>query len=135
MRVLAIDYGLKRTGLAISDVLKISVKALPTIASKDIWTTVDALLKNNDIETIVIGLPKTLQNTDTDMTQPVEKLYAEMKEKYPDVRILLWDERLTSVIAQKTIREAGLSKKKRQNKSLVDQVSAILILQSYLQSL
>lgn len=135
MRVLAIDYGLKRTGLAISDVLKISVSALPTIASKDIWTTVDTLLISNDIDTIVIGLPKTLQNTATDMTEPVEKLYAQMKERYSQIKVVLWDERLTSVIAQKTIREAGLSKKKRQNKSLVDQVSAIVILQSYLQSL
>jgi putative Holliday junction resolvase len=135
MRVLAIDYGLKRTGLAISDILKISVTGLPTIASKDLWTNLDMLLKNNDIETIVVGLPKTLQNTDTDMTQPVQKLYTQIKEKYPDISIILWDERLTSVIAQKTILEAGLSKKKRQNKSLVDQVSATLILQSYLQSL
>lgn len=135
MRVLAIDYGLKRTGLALSDILKISANGLPTIASKDLHTSLDALLKNNDIETIVIGLPKTLQNTDTDMTQPVQKLYTQMKEKYPHINIILWDERLTSVMAKKTILEAGLSKKKRQDKSFVDQVSAVLILQSYLQSL
>jgi len=135
MRVLAIDYGLKRAGLAISDTLKISISGLPTIASKDIWTTLTDLLQKYEIETIVIGLPKTLQNTDTHTTQPVQKLFEQMKEKYPDIKILLWDERLTSVMAQKTIFEAGLSKKKRQNKSLVDQVSATLILQSYLQSL
>jgi putative Holliday junction resolvase len=135
MRVLAIDYGLKRTGLAISDTLKISISGLPTIASKDIWTTLTDLFQKYEIETIVIGLPKTLQNTDTHTTQPVQKLFEQMKEKYPDIKILLWDERLTSVMAQKTILEAGLSKKKRQNKSLVDQVSATLILQSYLQSL
>jgi len=135
MRVLAIDYGLKRTGLAISDTLKISISGLPTIASKDIWTTLTDLFQKYKIETIVIGLPKTLQNTDTHTTQPVQKLFEQMKEKYPDIKILLWDERLTSVMAQKTILEAGLSKRKRQNKSLVDQVSATLILQSYLQSL
>ncbi len=135
MRILAIDYGLKRTGLAISDILKISVTGLPTIASKELWTTLDTLLKNNDIETVVIGLPKTLHNTDTDMTKPVQKLFTQMKEKYPNINIVLWDERLTSVMAQKTILEAGFSKKKRQNKSFVDQVSATLILQSYLQSL
>ncbi len=135
MRILAIDYGLKRTGLALSDILKISVTGLPTIASKELWTTLDTLLKNNDIETVVIGLPKTLHNTDTDMTKPVQKLFTQMKEKYPNLNIVLWDERLTSVMAQKTILEAGFSKKKRQNKSFVDQVSATLILQSYLQSL
>lgn len=135
MRILAIDYGLKRTGLALSDILKISVTGLPTIASKELWTTLDTLLKNNDIETVVIGLPKTLHNTDTDMTKPVQKLFTQMKEKYPNINIVLWDERLTSVMAQKTILEAGFSKKKRQNKSFVDQVSATLILQSYLQSL
>lgn len=135
MRILAIDYGLKRTGLAISDILKISVTGLPTIASKELWITLDTLLKNNDIETVVIGLPKTLQNTDTDMTKPVQKLFTQMKEKYPNINIVLWDERLTSVMAQKTILEAGFSKKKRQNKCFVDQVSATLILQSYLQSL
>lgn len=135
MRVLAIDYGLKRTGLALSDILKISVTGLPTIASKELWVTLDTLLKNNDIDTIVIGLPKTLQNTDTDMTEPVQKLYSQVQEKYPNLNVILWDERLTSVMAQKTILEAGFSKKKRQNKGFVDQVSATLILQSYLQSL
>lgn len=135
MRVLAIDYGLKRTGLALSDVMKIAIMSLPTIASKDIWTSLDNVLQSYEIDTIVLGLPKTLQNTDTDMTKPVQKLYVQLQDKYPTIKIVLWDERLTSVMAQKTIVEAGFSKKKRQNKSFVDQVSATLILQSYLQSL
>ncbi|MCS7027542.1 MAG: Holliday junction resolvase RuvX [Bacteroidia bacterium] len=135
MRVLAIDYGLKRTGLAISDVLKITVTGLPTIPSQEIWRTLSDLLQTYPIETIVIGLPKTLQNTDTDMTKPVQELYEKIKQKYPNQKVILWDERLTSVLAQKTLRAAGLSKKKRQDKKVIDQMSATLILQSYLQSL
>ncbi|MCS7077401.1 MAG: Holliday junction resolvase RuvX [Bacteroidia bacterium] len=135
MRVLAIDYGLKRTGLAISDILRVTVTGLPTIPSQDIWKRLSELLQQYTIKTIVIGLPKTLQNTDTDMTKPVQNLYEQIKKVYPNQEVILWDERLTSVMAQKTLIEAGLSKKKRQNKKLVDQVSATLILQSYLQSL
>ncbi|HTF81002.1 MAG TPA: Holliday junction resolvase RuvX [Cytophagales bacterium] len=131
-RILAIDYGLKRTGLAVTDPLKIIASALDTVETKQLNTFLKAYLAKEAVETIVLGMPKNLNNQDTDITQVVKQRKAELSKLFPDIKIVYEDERFTSSMAQSAILESGVNKKTRRDKSLVDKVSATIILQSYM---
>ena len=131
-KVLAIDFGLKRTGLAISDESQMFAFALKTVDSKMLSQEIDVLVSNEKLSDIVIGLPKRLNDEDTHITHNVRLLKEALEKKYTSVRIHLEDERFTSSMAANVIHAAGASKKQKKDKGLIDKVSATIILQSYL---
>ncbi len=134
-RILAIDYGQKRVGLAVTDEMQIISTALTTVHVKDIWNYLADYLKKENVECIVVGEPKDLMNRPSDSTRFIEPFVKKLSKTYPDMMIKRFDERFTSKIAHDTMLEGGLSKSKRQNKALVDTISATIILQSYMDSI
>jgi len=133
-RILAIDYGLKRTGIAVTDPSRIIATSLETIESDKLISFLIAYFQKEAVDQLVVGMPKRLNNEDTDMTQPVKKLVEELKKKFPEKPVALIDERFTSSIALQTMIDGGMKKKDRRVKGNVDKISATLILQSYMES-
>jgi len=133
-RILAIDYGLKRTGLAVTDTQQIIATALETVPSTELLKFLQSYFQKESVDQLVLGMPKKLNNTDTDMTQPVRALLKQLQEKFPDKPVALIDERFTSSIAMQTMIAGGMKKKDRQVKGNVDKISATIILQSYMES-
>ena len=131
-RILAIDYGLKRTGLAVTDPLKIIASALVTVDSKELIPFLKDYLGKEQVELIIIGEPKNLDDTDTHATPLVERIVNEIKKNFPAIPIQKVDERFTSKMASRAMIEMGLKKKKRQDKALVDQIAATIMLQEHL---
>jgi len=135
-RVLAIDLGTKRTGIAVTDVLKIVANPLETIETARLLSYLEDYLKKEDVDTIVVGYPKALNGSDTQMTQPAINLKGRLANKYPDLKVVLVDERFTSKMAMRTMIEMGSKKKDRREKAgNLDKVSAAIILQTYLDQL
>jgi putative Holliday junction resolvase len=134
-RILAIDYGLRRVGLAVTDPMQMLAIPLDTIDTpKVIQYLKDYFLREN-VETIILGFPKNMDGNDTDATPLVEKFNLELSTNFPNIPIKLVDERLTSRMAKQTLIDAGYKKKDRKkNKKLVDSVAAALILQTYLET-
>lgn len=132
-RILAIDYGLKRTGLAVTDPLKIIASGLTTVESKGLIPFLKDYFSKEQVELIIIGDPKNWDNTDTHATPLVEKIMIELKKNFPAIPIQKVDERFTSKMASRAMIEMGLKKKKRQDKGLVDQIAATIMLQEHLQ--
>ena len=134
-RILAIDYGLKRTGLAVTDPLKIIATALTTVESPKLIQFLKDYFKKEEVELIVIGEPKNWDESDTHATPLVKKLVEKLKKEFPHMPLKLVDERYTSKMASNAIIEMGIKKKDRRDKSLVDKVAATIILQEYMRSL
>ena len=135
-RILAIDYGTKRTGLAVTDPLQITPGALDTVPTHQLLNYLADYLVREEVETIVLGKPTQMDATPSATGQAIQALAKKLQHLYPQIRLEYVDERFTSVLAQHTIREAGIGKQRRQrDKGLVDRVSATIILQSYLESL
>ena len=132
-KILAIDYGSKRTGLALSDEMKIFAFGHGTVDTKNIKQSLIDLIAKEKVEKIVLGEPKRLNNEISETTKKVYLFRDELNKWFPEIEVELVDERLTSKIAQDTIINSGLKKKARQNKALVDTISAAIILQSYLE--
>lgn len=133
-RILAIDYGKKRTGLAVTDPLKIIATGLTTVdTEKLVWFLKDYFSKE-PVELILLGYPKQLDGSDNEITPKVEKFFGQLQKLFPEIPSRLVDERFTSKMAFQTMIDSGLSKKDRQNKALVDEVSATILLQGYMQS-
>lgn len=132
-RILAFDYGLKRTGLAVTDPLQIIATPLGTVLTAELATWLSNYLKQEDVETFVVGMPSRLSGADTHATVPVQEFIRKLREVYPDIRVETIDERLSSREAKQSIISGGANKKQRQDKKLLDTVSATLILQTYLQ--
>ena len=133
-RLMAIDYGTKRVGIAVTDPLKIIANGLTTVHSKDVMRFLDDYFKKESVECVVVGDPKTLLNEASSVAQHVTGFVRKLREKYPDLKIERVDERFTSRMAQQTMLMGGLKKKDRQNKETVDMISATIILQTYMQS-
>ena len=133
-KVLGIDYGEKRVGVAISDSLQIIASSLTTIETKQFFLFLIELLQKEDIDRFVVGEPRNLDGTATDSTEMIEKFIEKLSIKYPNIPIKRIDERFTSKIAKQIILDAGTKKSKRRDKALVDKVSAAIILQSHLDS-
>ncbi|MDC0204561.1 Holliday junction resolvase RuvX [Flavobacteriales bacterium] len=131
-KALGIDYGTKRTGIAITDAMQIIASGLTTIATHTLDDFIANLVQKEAIECFVVGDPKNLDGTSTDSTSHVNGFVKRIKQKYPDILIYQIDERFTSKIAKQSILASGVKKKVRQNKALVDEVSATIILQSFL---
>lgn len=131
-RILAIDYGLKRTGLAVSDPLKIIATGLTTVESKQLIPYLKNYLSHEEVELIIIGEPKNWDDTDTHATPLVRKIVIELEKNFPHVPLKKVDERFTSKMASRAMIDMGLKRKQRQNKALVDEIAATILLQEYL---
>jgi len=131
-RIIGIDVGNKRIGLAQSDLLGMLASPIGTFTRGEIFKKLHDLTDREPIETFVIGWPLTLAGMEGDAIHMVKSFIGEVKKEFPGIEIIRYDERFTSVMAQKAILSSGASKKKRQNKGLVDAVAASLLLQDYL---
>lgn len=132
-RVLAIDYGRKRVGIAVTDPLQIIASKLTTVRAHDIFDFLDKYFAKEKVDCVVVGYPKTMQNEASESIRYINPFLKQFQKRYPGLQLELADERFTSKIAFQTMIDAGLKKKARQNKETVDAVSATLILQSYLE--
>ncbi|MCK9158955.1 MAG: Holliday junction resolvase RuvX [Bacteroidaceae bacterium] len=133
-RILAIDYGKKRTGIAVSDPMQIIANGLTTVSTSVLMDFIVNYVDKEEVERIVIGLPKQMNNEDSDNMKNIDVFKSKLHKTLPEMVIEMVDERFTSVLAHRTMLDAGLKKKARQNKALVDEISATIILQSYLES-
>ncbi len=134
-RILAIDFGLKRTGIAITDEANIIASPLTTVDSKDLMTFLKETVVKSKVGTIVLGEPKRLNNEDSHITENVRLLKTALEKEFPAQKIVLMDERFTSKMAFQSMIDSGMKKKQRQEKGTVDMISAALILQSYMANL
>lgn len=133
-RVIAIDYGRKRTGLAVSDTMQIIAGGLTTLPTAEVMDFLTNYVKNEKVEKIIVGHPKQMDNSDSENMGRIKVFVKQLKEKVPTIPVEYYDERFTSVLAHRAMIDGGLKKKSRQNKALVDEISATIILQSYLES-
>jgi len=131
-RLMAIDYGSKRVGLAVSDPQRIIATSLTTVETKKIFEFLDDYLKKEEVDEFIVGLAKQMDNTLSESSVYIEPFVLELGKKYPDKKIVRIDERFTSKIASRAILDSGAKKKQRRDKALVDTVSAVIILQSYM---
>ena len=133
-RIIAIDYGRKRTGLAVTDSLKLIAGGLTTVSTHELLKYLIEYTNKEVVERIVVGLPKQMNNEPSESMKYIEPFVRLLKKTLPEMPVEFVDERFTSVLAHKAMLEGGLKKKDRQNKALVDEISAVIILQSYLES-
>jgi putative holliday junction resolvase len=132
-RILCIDYGGKRTGLAVTDPLKIIATALTTIETKELVPFLKKYFQQEQVELILIGMPKNWDDSDTHATPLVQKAIEKLKKEFPSIPIKEVDERYTSKLASRAMIDMGMKKKQRQVKGNVDQIAAAMMLQEYLQ--
>ncbi|MBQ7361118.1 MAG: Holliday junction resolvase RuvX [Bacteroidaceae bacterium] len=133
-RILAIDYGKKRTGLAVTDELQIIAGGLTTVETTALLDFILNYVKREKVERIIVGLPKNMNNEYSENMIRIEPFVNRLRKLLPDVPVEYYDERFTSQLAHRVMLDAGLGKKARQNKALVDEISATIILQSYMES-
>lgn len=133
-RILSIDYGMKRTGLAVTDPLQIIPNGLATVSTHLLWDYLSDYIQREDVERVVIGKPMQTNGLPSENLKRVNTFVNRWKNSHPDIPIEYVDERFTSVLAHRTMIDAGLKKKARQDKALVDEISATIILQSYMDS-
>ncbi len=132
-RILAIDYGQKRVGLAVTDPEQIIANGLETVRAHDIIEFLGEYFENEEVELVVIGYPKQMNNTPSESVRYVNAFISFFEKKFPDKKYFLMDERFTSKMAFQAMIDGGLGKKRRQDKALIDKVSATILLQSYLE--
>ena len=132
-RILSIDYGKKRTGLAVTDPLQIIPNGLATVPTSTLFDYLKDYVAHEDVERIVIGEPRQMNGEGSENLGRVRQFVSRWKKSMPGIPIEYYDERFTSVLAHKAIIDSGIGKKARQNKALVDEISATIILQDYLQ--
>lgn len=133
-RILAIDYGKKRTGIAITDELQIIASGLTTVDTKNIFSFLTEYLAKENVELFLVGEPKQMDNTASESEVLIAPFVEKLKEQFAEIPVKRIDERFTSKMAFQTMIDSGLKRKQRQNKALVDEISATIILQSYLYS-
>lgn len=132
-RIMAIDYGSKRVGIAVTDPLQIIAGGLTTVHSSELMDFLKGYIEKEEVECIVVGEPKRMDNSPSDSARFIEPFVVHLKRSFPAVKIERMDERFTSKMAFQTMIDSGLKKKDRQNKELVDEISATIILQSYME--
>jgi putative holliday junction resolvase len=133
-RIMAIDYGKKRTGVAVTDPLRIIATPLDTIPTADLLRFLEEYLQKEKVDEFVVGMPKTLMNEDSETAPLVRAFVVELKKKFPEKAVHLADERFTSSMARRAMIDGGMKKKDRQVKGNVDKISATIILQSFMGS-
>lgn len=132
-RWMAIDYGQKRTGIAVTDPLKIIASSLATVNTHEIFSFLDSYLDKEKVELLVLGYPRQMNNKDSESFKYVKQFEIAFSRKYPGIKIVFEDERFTSSIAAKAMVEGGMKKSERKKKENLDKISAAIILQSYMQ--
>lgn len=132
-RILAIDYGKKRVGLAVTDPMQMIANGLDTIHPNELMKYLDKYCSSENVETIVVGYPKQMNNTDSEAVEYIRPFLKKLRKQFPDIPVELEDERFTSKMALDTMIQGGMKKKQRQDKSNVDRISATIILQSFLE--
>lgn len=133
-RILAIDYGTKRTGIAVTDPLRIVPGGLGTVATHELQAYLAGYMGREQVDIIVVGYATNMNGEDSASMKQIRPFVDKLRKQYPDKKILMFDERFTSVIAQRAILESGIGKMARRNKALVDEVSATIILESFMDS-
>jgi putative Holliday junction resolvase len=131
---MSIDYGRKRTGIAVTDPMQLIANGLTTVPTHDLLDFICSYLTKESVERIIVGLPKQLNNEYSENMQRIEQFVGSLKKRIPHISVEYADERFTSVLAHRAMLEGGVKKKDRQNKALVDEISATIILQTYLES-
>lgn len=132
-RIVAIDYGRKRTGLAVTDPLQIIANGLITVSSAEVIQFLDDYTKKESVEAFVVGYARKMDNSDSESMKYIKPFVAKLSKHFPQIPVHMVDERFTSKMAFQTMIDGGLKKKQRQNKALVDTISATIILQSYME--
>ena len=133
--ILAIDYGQKRTGIAVTDTLQMIANGLATVETKELEKFIVDYVASEDVSTIVVGKPTQMNGENSENMKRIEPFFNRLKRLFPDKEITYYDERFTSVLAHQAMLQSGIGKKARQNKALVDKISATIILEDYLQSI
>ena len=131
---MALDYGKKRTGVAVTDPLKIVTASAQTIATSELMNYLTDYFSKNEVERVVVGMPRKMDGSPSDNCDNIEKFLATFAKKFPQMPVVMHDERFTSVLAQRAMLEGGVKKMQRREKGLADTISASIILQSYLDS-
>ncbi len=134
-RILAIDYGKKRTGLAVTDPLRITANPLLTIPTQELIEWLRAYINKEQVDEVVIGHPTQLNGQESESMQYIRPFMGQFAHLFPDLPLIAFDERFTSTLAHKAMIDGGMSKKKRQDKAVVDKLAACIILEDYLQSI
>ncbi|WP_190809338.1 Holliday junction resolvase RuvX [Flagellimonas sp. S3867] len=134
-RILALDYGKVRTGIAVTDELQLIASGLTTVDTKNLIPFLVDYLDNENVEKFVVGLPKQMDNSPSESEALIQPFLKKLSNRFPAIQIERQDERFTSKMAFQSMLDSGMKKKKRQNKALVDEISATLILQAYLNSI
>lgn len=133
-RILAIDYGKKRSGIAVTDPLQIIANGLTTVDSASLIDFLTKYLQKEEVKTIVVGLPKQMNNEPSENMKRIEPFVNRIRKLFPNIQVVYFDERFTSKMALQTMIEGRAPKKTRQNKALIDEISATIILQGYMES-
>lgn len=133
-RILAIDFGRKRTGLAVTDILRITANPLLTIETKDLINWLSDYFAKEKVDEVVIGHPTQMDGSDSESMNYIRPFIGNFKKQFPDMPITLYDERFTSVLAHRAMLAGGMKKKDRQNKAVVDKIAACIILEGYMDS-
>lgn len=132
-RILAIDYGRKRVGLAVSDPARIIANKLATVPTHTLWNFLERYLVEEQVDEVVVGYPLQMNNTASEAVVYINPFLRKFRQKYPGMKLELADERFTSKLAERAMLEGGLKKMARRNKEMVDAISATIILQSYME--
>ena len=134
-RILAIDFGRKRTGLAVTDILRITANPLITIETKQLMTWLKDYFAKENVDEVVVGYPKQMNGEDSESMQYIRVFLAQFEQTFPSIPIKLYDERFTSVLAHQAMIDGGMKRSQRQNKMMVDKIAACIILEGYLDSI
>ncbi|MBP6978318.1 MAG: Holliday junction resolvase RuvX [Lentimicrobiaceae bacterium] len=133
-RILAMDFGRKRTGIAVTDEFQLIASGLATVPSHEVIAFLTSYMRKENVERFIVGEPRQMNNLPSESVKFIEPFIHSLKKAFPAIPVERMDERFTSRLAFRTMTEAGLKRKDRQNKALIDKVSAVIILQSYLES-
>ncbi len=133
-RILALDYGRKRTGIAVTDPLRIIATGLDTVSSSEVFEFLTNYTRREKVDTIVVGYPVQMDNSPSEAVHYIDPFVRELRKRFPSLEIILADERFTSKMATRAMIEAGAKKKQRQDKAMIDKISAVIILQSFMEA-
>jgi len=135
VRILAIDFGKKRTGLAVTDMLRLTANPLVTIDTSELMKWLEDYLAKGEVDEVVVGKPTQMNGADSESAQYIRPFLDKFRQKWPDMRLAEYDERFTSTLAHRAMIEGGMKKKQRQDKKVVDRLAACIILEGYMEYL
>lgn len=134
-RILAIDYGRRRTGLAVTDILRITANPLATVETRELMDFLRAYIYKESVDLVVIGHPTQMNGQESESMNYIRPFMGNFRKAFPDIQLVMYDERFTSVLAHRAMIDGGMKKKQRQDKAVVDKIAATIILEDYLQTL